>query len=90
MDKFTKVTGPACPINHPNLNTDQILPARYLKWTRAMGIGKVLFYDLRFDAEGNFDPATDLIALDAEREGAFMGQTAPVQDAEAPPASRRW
>src|SRR5258707_1003209 len=52
MDKFTKLTGPACPIDQPNLNTDQILPARYLKWTRAMGIGKVLFHDLRFDSEG--------------------------------------
>jgi len=56
MDKFTRLTGPACPINQANLNTDQILPARYLKWTRAMGIGKVLFQDLRFDAEGNEKP----------------------------------
>jgi len=56
MDKFTKFTGTACPINQPNLNTDQILPARYLKWTRAMGIGKVLFQDLRFDADGNEKP----------------------------------
>jgi 3-isopropylmalate/(R)-2-methylmalate dehydratase small subunit len=56
MDKFTKLTGAACPINQTNLNTDQILPARYLKWTRAMGIGKVLFQDLRFDAEGNEKP----------------------------------
>ena len=52
MDKFTKITGPACPINQTNLNTDQILPARYLKWTRAQGVGKVLFNDLRFDADG--------------------------------------
>jgi 3-isopropylmalate/(R)-2-methylmalate dehydratase small subunit len=56
MDKFTKLTGSACPINQPNLNTDQILPARYLKWTRAMGIGKVLFQDLRFDADGKEKP----------------------------------
>ncbi|MEA2981601.1 MAG: 3-isopropylmalate/(R)-2-methylmalate dehydratase small subunit [Alphaproteobacteria bacterium] len=56
MDKFTKLTGAACPIDQTNLNTDQILPARYLKWTRAMGIGKVLFQDLRFDAEGNEKP----------------------------------
>jgi 3-isopropylmalate/(R)-2-methylmalate dehydratase small subunit len=56
MDKFTKLTGAACPINQTNLNTDQILPARYLKWTRAMGIGKVLFQDLRFDAEGKERP----------------------------------
>jgi 3-isopropylmalate/(R)-2-methylmalate dehydratase small subunit len=56
MDKFEKLTAAACPINQPNLNTDQILPARYLKWTRAMGIGKVLFQDLRFDADGKEQP----------------------------------
>lgn len=56
MDKFTTLTATACPINQPNLNTDQILPARYLKWTRAMGIGKVLFQDLRFDADGKEKP----------------------------------
>jgi len=56
MDKFTKLTGAACPFNQTNLNTDQILPARYLKWTRAMGLGKALFQDLRFDAEGNEKP----------------------------------
>ncbi|MBM3530592.1 MAG: 3-isopropylmalate dehydratase small subunit [Alphaproteobacteria bacterium] len=56
MEKFVKLTGSACPIDQSNVNTDQILPARYLKWTRAMGIGKVLFHDLRFDAEGNERP----------------------------------
>jgi 3-isopropylmalate/(R)-2-methylmalate dehydratase small subunit len=56
MDKFTTLTGTACPINQSNLNTDQILPARYLKWTRAMGFGKVLFHDLRFDAAGREKP----------------------------------
>ena len=50
MEKVTTVTGTACPINQVNVNTDQILPARYLKWTRAMGLGKVLFHDLRFDS----------------------------------------
>jgi 3-isopropylmalate/(R)-2-methylmalate dehydratase small subunit len=52
MDKFHTLTASACPIDLNNLNTDQILPARYLKWTRAMGLGNVLFQDLRFDAEG--------------------------------------
>jgi 3-isopropylmalate/(R)-2-methylmalate dehydratase small subunit len=56
MDKFISLTGSACPIDLSNLNTDQILPARFLKWTRAMGIGKVLFHDLRFDAEGKEKP----------------------------------
>jgi 3-isopropylmalate/(R)-2-methylmalate dehydratase small subunit len=52
MEKFTTLAGTACPINQSNLNTDQILPARFLKRTRAMGFGKALFHDLRFDAEG--------------------------------------
>jgi 3-isopropylmalate/(R)-2-methylmalate dehydratase small subunit len=56
VEKFTKVIGAACPIAQANLNTDQILPARYLKWTRAMGLGKVLFQDLRFDADGREKP----------------------------------
>src|SRR5215475_5077187 len=56
MEKFAKLTGAACPINQSNVNTDQILPARFLKWTRAQGIGKVLFNDLRFDADGNEKP----------------------------------
>jgi 3-isopropylmalate/(R)-2-methylmalate dehydratase small subunit len=52
MEKFTTLTAGACPINQSNVNTDQILPARYLKWTRASGLGKVLFQDLRFRADG--------------------------------------
>src|SRR6201988_5432011 len=56
MDKVTTISGAACPIDQSNVNTDQILTARFLKWTRAMGLGKVLFNDLRFDAQGNQRP----------------------------------
>ena len=35
-----------------NLNTDQILPARYLKWPRSRGLGTVLFDDVRLDSKG--------------------------------------
>jgi 3-isopropylmalate/(R)-2-methylmalate dehydratase small subunit len=52
MDKFTRLTATACPLDFANLNTDQILPARYLKLPRSAGIGKVLFQDLRFDGDG--------------------------------------
>jgi 3-isopropylmalate/(R)-2-methylmalate dehydratase small subunit len=52
MEKFTKLTATACPIDIANLNTDQLIPARYLKWPRSAGLGKVLLNDLRFDAEG--------------------------------------
>ena len=53
MEKFVRLSGKACPLPRPNLNTDQILPARYLKWPRAKGLGAVLFQDLRFDAAGS-------------------------------------
>ena len=56
MDKFTRLTGAACPINQANLNTDQIIPARFLKRARATGFGDALFHDLRRDAQGNTRP----------------------------------
>jgi len=52
MEKFVRLTAKACPLALPNLNTDQILPARYLKWPRSAGLGRVLFQDLRYDADG--------------------------------------
>jgi 3-isopropylmalate/(R)-2-methylmalate dehydratase small subunit len=56
MEKFIRLSATACPLNVSNLNTDQILPARYLKWPRSAGLGKVLFRDLRFDATGAEQP----------------------------------
>ncbi len=53
MEKFARLTAKACPLPAPNINTDQILPARFLKWPRSRGLGTVLFQDLRFDASGN-------------------------------------
>jgi 3-isopropylmalate/(R)-2-methylmalate dehydratase small subunit len=52
MEKFTRLTATGCPLKFTNLNTDQLLPARYLKWPRSAGLGKVLLHDLRFDANG--------------------------------------
>ncbi len=53
MEKFVHLTAQACPLPVPNINPDQILPARFLKWPRSRGLGSVLFQDLRFDANGN-------------------------------------
>src|ERR1700722_1942495 len=52
MDKFTRLTAKACPLDLPNVNTDQILPARFLKVPRSAELGRLLFYDLRRDAGG--------------------------------------
>jgi 3-isopropylmalate/(R)-2-methylmalate dehydratase small subunit len=56
MEKFVRITAKACPLLIPNINTDQILPARFLKLTRASGLGRVLFHDLRHDAAGEARP----------------------------------
>jgi 3-isopropylmalate/(R)-2-methylmalate dehydratase small subunit len=53
MEKFVRLSGKACPLNLSNINTDQILPARYLKLARAEGLGRVLFHDMRRDADGH-------------------------------------
>jgi len=58
MEKFVRLTAKACPLMIPNLNTDQILPARYLKWPRSRGLGAVVFHDFRLDAEGR--PRADI------------------------------
>ena len=52
MEKFVRLSAKACPLMIPNLNTDQILPARYLKWPRSKGLGAVLFHDFRLGADG--------------------------------------
>ncbi len=52
MEKFVHLAAKACPLMQANLNTDQILPARYLKWPRSKGLGAVLFEDLRRDSDG--------------------------------------
>jgi 3-isopropylmalate/(R)-2-methylmalate dehydratase small subunit len=52
MQPFTTLSAPAAPIEQPNVDTDQIIPARFLKYPRRDGYGKFLFHDLRFDESG--------------------------------------
>lgn len=52
MEKFVTLTASACSLGLANVDTDQILPARYLKVKRAAGFGQYLFYDIRRDACG--------------------------------------
>jgi len=56
MEKFIRITATACPLPAENIDTDQILPARYLKLPRKGEHGKALFQDLRLDAAGNERP----------------------------------
>jgi 3-isopropylmalate/(R)-2-methylmalate dehydratase small subunit len=49
---FTQLTAIAAPLPFANVDTDQIIPARFMKTPRAAGYANFLFHDLRFDAEG--------------------------------------
>lgn len=60
MDKFTTLTATACPLGLSNVDTDRILPARFLKVKRAAGLGPYLFHDLRRTENGQLDQAFPL------------------------------
>jgi 3-isopropylmalate/(R)-2-methylmalate dehydratase small subunit len=56
MDKFTTLTGVAAPLEMINVDTDMIIPARYLKTLHRTGLGKALLTTLRYDEKGNERP----------------------------------
>ena len=56
MDKFTRLTGTAAPLPLANVDTDKIIPARFLKTIKRTGLGVHLFYTLRYDEQGNERP----------------------------------
>ncbi|MDQ8698958.1 3-isopropylmalate dehydratase small subunit [Hyphomicrobium sp. LHD-15] len=52
MQKFIKLTGVAAPFPLRNVDTDMIIPKQFLKTIKRTGLGKALFYELRYDQEG--------------------------------------
>jgi len=68
MQPFADLHAKAAPLDVANLDTDQIIPKQFLKTVEREGLGKGLFYDLRFDAEGN--PREDFVLNDPRYAGA--------------------
>jgi 3-isopropylmalate/(R)-2-methylmalate dehydratase small subunit len=56
MDRFERLDAVAAPIGTPNIDTDQIIPARFLWRKRKDGWGHLLFHDLRFEENGTPKP----------------------------------
>ena len=56
MDKFTRLTGVAAPMDAINVDTDQIIPKLHLRTIERTGLGKVLFDELRFHPDGTEKP----------------------------------
>ena len=55
MEKFTKLTSRAVPLATENIDTDQIIPARFLKATDTLGFGDNVFKDWRFHKDGSIN-----------------------------------
>jgi 3-isopropylmalate/(R)-2-methylmalate dehydratase small subunit len=55
--QFTTLTAVAAPYDPVNVDTDQIIPARFLKVQRGKDYGRLLFHDLRFGEDGAENPA---------------------------------
>ena len=56
LDKITSVTGTAVYVPGSDIDTDRIIPARFMKCVTFDGLGDYLFYDVRYDADGNEKP----------------------------------
>src|SRR5919107_145238 len=56
MDKFTTLTGVAAPLPMVNVDTDMIIPKQFLKTIVRTGLGKSLFFEMRYDMEGKEVP----------------------------------
>jgi 3-isopropylmalate/(R)-2-methylmalate dehydratase small subunit len=52
MKAFTKITAVAAPLDMANIDTDKIIPARFLRKPRGPGYASLAFHDIRFDANG--------------------------------------
>ncbi len=53
MEKFLKLSGIVASIELSNIDTDMIIPKQFLKTIKRSGLGKGLFYEMRFDENGN-------------------------------------
>ena len=69
-DKFKTLTSTCIPLPMENVDTDQIIPARFLKATTREGFGDNLFRDWRYDKEGN--PIPGFVLNDPTYSGTVL------------------
>ncbi len=70
MKKFEKLSSRVVPLPIENIDTDQIIPARFLKATTREGFGNNLFRDWRFDSEDQ--PKADFVMNDPTYKGKVL------------------
>ncbi|MAD96317.1 MAG: 3-isopropylmalate dehydratase small subunit [Flavobacteriaceae bacterium] len=70
MEKFTTLQSTAIPLAIENIDTDQIIPARFLKATDKAGFGDNVFRDWRYHKDGSVNE--DFVLNDATFEGSIL------------------
>jgi 3-isopropylmalate/(R)-2-methylmalate dehydratase small subunit len=70
MEAFKQHTGKVVPYDLPNVDTDQIIPARFLKKIDRVGFGELLFNDVRYNADGS--PKEDFVLNDPKYAGGTV------------------
>jgi len=71
-DKFTVLKSSAVPMPIENVDTDQIIPARFLKATSREGFGKNLFRDWRYNNDDENQPKKDFVLNDPAYKGKIF------------------
>ena len=56
MEKFTTLTGVAAPMDMINIDTDMVIPKQYLTTIERTGLGRGLFHEMRYNADGSDNP----------------------------------
>jgi 3-isopropylmalate/(R)-2-methylmalate dehydratase small subunit len=70
MEAFKQHTGKVVPYDMPNVDTDQIIPARFLKKIDRVGFGELLFNDVRYEADGS--PKEDFVLNQEKYQGGSV------------------
>lgn len=70
MEPINKMAGRIVPMPINDIDTDQIIPARFLKTTDKDGLGKQCFFDWRYEADGS--PRADFILNQPQYQGASV------------------
>ena len=72
MNKINTIHSRIVPLQEENVDTDQIIPARFLKATTRDGFGKNLFRDWRYHNDNELAPKQDFILNDASYSGQIL------------------
>lgn len=72
MQSLQKITSKFIPLRIENVDTDQIIPARFLKATTKDGFGKNLFRDWRYENDDETKPKADFVLNQAQYSGAIL------------------